>query len=406
MIICFGHWNLVIIWSLEFGYWLLHNKNQQIILSVFMRTGIANLPLHGGKAPKWLFNRMVKLASGILKIMADEYNQKLILKRISDPYWFQGLGCVLGFDWHSSGVTTVTCGALKEAINPEVHGLAIAGGKGRASRKTIEQIEKLSEFFNLSTGKINSLQRSSRLSAKVDTAALQDNHQLYHHVMIFDEHGNWSVIQQGLNPFNQYARRYHWLSDNVQNFIEIPHDAILCDEQMDSVLDMTAGESLPSRKLSVDLINDNPNKLKGYVVKPCPKFQETLDAWLPGNSHQNQYLSMPKTINWARLREAYEVQPSNYEELISLPGIGPATVRALALIGELIYGTEPSWRDPVKYSFTVGGKDGVPYPVDRGVMDEVTEILKLGISESQVGNNEKLRALQRLRKYVPDDVNV
>jgi len=371
-----------------------------------MRTGIANLPLHGGKAPKWLFSRMVKLASGILKIMADEYDQKLILQRISDPYWFQGLGCVLGFDWHSSGVTTVTCGALKEAIDPEVHGLAIAGGKGRASRKTIEQIEQFSDIFNLSSLKINSLKRSSKLSAKVDTAALQDNHQLYHHVMIFDEHGNWSVIQQGLNPMSQYARRYHWLSDNVQSFIETPHDAILCDSQMNRVLNMTATESEPNRKLSVDLINDNPNKLKKYIIKSPPALQETLDAWLPGNNNQNKYLSMPKTINWSRLRDAYEVQPSNYEELLILPGIGPATVRALALIGELIYGTEPSWRDPVKYSFTVGGKDGVPYPVDRDVMDEVTEILKQGISESKVGKSEKLRALQRLRKYVPDDVNV
>lgn len=369
-----------------------------------MRTGIANLPLHGGKAPRWLFTRMVKLAEGIVDIMIEECGQKEFLRRLSDPFWFQALGCVLGFDWHSSGVTTVTCGALKEAINPEEHGLVLAGGKGKTSRKTPEQIIKFGEKFNLSTAKLNALQYSSKLAAKVDSAAVQDNHQLYHHVFIFDEHGNWSVIQQGLDPMSQYARRYHWLSLHVKSFIDKPHEAILGDARIGRVLDMTAHESMESRKISVDLVNDNPNKLKKHFVAARPKHQQTIDDWLPGLKNHELNLSMPKNINWSKLRDAYEVQPKNYEELIAQPGLGPATVRALALIGELIYGTSPSWKDPVKYSFTVGGKDGVPYPVDRDVMDRVTLILKQGVKEAKVGKQEQLQALQRLRRFVPEDV--
>jgi hypothetical protein len=347
---------------------------------------------------------MVKLAEGIVGIMIEEYDQREVLRRLSDPFWFQALGCVLGFDWHSSGVTTVTCGALKEAIDPEIHGLAVAGGKGGVSRKTPEHILKFGEKFNLSTTKLNGLKYSSKLTAKVDTAALQDNHQLYHHVFFFDEHGDWAVVQQGLDPNSKYARRYHWLAENVKSFTDTPHDAILGDVQLDKVLDMTAHESEASRKVSVDLVRDNPDKLRKQFVAARPKHQQILDVWLPEENKFEINLSMPWNINWAKLRAAYEVQPKNYEELIAQPGIGPATVRALALIGEIIYGAEPSWKDPVKYSFTVGGKDGVPYPVDREVMDRVTQIIKQGVEESKVGNSEKLQAIKRLRQFVPADI--
>jgi hypothetical protein len=370
-----------------------------------MRSGTAALPLHGGKAPPWLFTRMVKLAEAIIQVMINEHGHKILLQRISDPFWFQALGCVLGFDWHSSGVTTVTCGALKQAVNPQEHGLAIAGGKGGVSRKTPGQIMQFGEIFNLSSLKLDHLKYCSRITAKVDSAAIQDNHQLYHHVFIFEERGSWAVIQQGLDPVNRYARRYHWLDDKVTDFLYEPHDAIMGDSKIDHVLDMTAENSGKSRKVTVDLVNDNPNKLKKYILKPAPSHQPTLDSWLPcsGFSVHEKKLKMPWNINWSKLSEAYEVQPRNFEELISQPGIGPSTVRALALIGELVYGAEPSWRDPVKYSFTVGGKDGVPYPVDRKVMDETTQIIKQGVNEARIGNREKLEALNRLRCFVPDD---
>jgi hypothetical protein len=313
---------------------------------------------------------------------------------------------VLGFDWHSSGVTTVTCGALNVAIVPETHGLAVTGGKGGVSRKTPEQIMLHGDKFNLSTTKLNHLKYSSKITAKVDSAAIQDNHQLYHHVFFFDEQGNWSVIQQGLDPDSQYARRYHWLAENVRSFTEEPHEAILGDLHLDSAMDMTAQESSECRKVSLDLVNDNPDKLRKHFVAARPKYQQTLDAWSLNDNQfdKHQTLTMPKNINWGKLRAAYEVQPTNYEELLAQPGIGPATVRALALVGELVYGAEPSWRDPVKFSFTVGGKDGVPYPVDRDVMDRITQVIKQGVEEANVGNKEKLNALQRLRRFVPADV--
>jgi hypothetical protein len=371
------------------------------------RTGIANLPLHGGKAPKWLFDRMVKLAEGIIELTVIEYGKDEFLNRVSDPFWFQALSCTLGFDWHSSGTTTVTCGAIKEAVKPNRLGLAVAGGKGKVSRRTPFEIETLGEGFNLSSSKQAELIYSSRMSAKIDNTAIQDQHQLYHHNFIFTEEGKWAVIQQGLDTNSRYARRYHWLSDNVDEFVIEPHDAILGDQHLDKVLDMTSKESENARKITVDLVNDDPRKLQNMVASPRPSFQRSIDDWIQDNDSDKQnvkVLTMPNTINWTRLRDAYEVQPKNFEELISIKGIGPATVRALALISELVYGESPSWKDPVKYSFTVGGKDGVPYPVDKKTMDRSIQILKQGVSEAKIGNKDKTNALQRLRKFVPQDI--
>ncbi len=366
------------------------------------KTGIANLPLHGGAAPKWLFKRMVKLSEGIISLMVSEFGTVEVLKRFSDPFWFQALSCVLGFDWHSSGCTTVTCGALKEAINPEQHGFAIAGGKGKASRKTIEQIGEIGEIFNLSTSKIKNLQYSSRMTAKVDNSAIQDGHNLYHHVLFFTENGMWGVVQQGMNSDTNYARRYHWFSEDFNSFICNPHDAIIGKKVEDKVLDMVSFDSNPAQKTSVDLICDNPFHLRrDFAILKKPNNQSTLDNFSNKSYKRKdiECLDMPRSINWNKMRQLYEFQPKNYEELLSLKGVGPSTIRALALISDLIYGDKPSWRDPVKYSFTVGGKDGVPFPVDRKTMDESTEIIKSGINQSKVGNKEKMKAIKRLNKY-------
>jgi hypothetical protein len=227
-----------------------------------VKTGIANLPLHSGKAPKWLYKRMVSLSKAIIEVISYEHGKDDFLQRISDPFWFQALSCVLGFDWHSSGTTTVTCGALKEAIDPEEFGFAIAGGKGKASSKTLYEIEKIGELYNLSTKSIEELKYSSRMTAKVDNTAIQDGHNLYHHVIIFSENKKWSVIQQGMNSQNNYARRYHWFSEEVNNFVCEPHNAIIGDIRQDNVLDMTARQSKSAQITSVDLVNDNPIHLK------------------------------------------------------------------------------------------------------------------------------------------------
>ena len=361
------------------------------------RSGISDLPLHGGDAPKWLFHRMVKLAAAISQIVMDEYGSEELIRRMADPFWFQAYSCVLGFDWHSSGTTTVTCGAMKVALeeHPEV---CVAGGKGRVSRNTPDEISRWSEEHGLSLELERSLVRASKLSAKVDNAAIQDGHQLYHHVMLFDQRGHWTVVQQGMNGQTGYARRYQWSSHDLEGFIDRPHTGILGKRQI-SALDMTARESNESRRTSVDLVKDGIDHLRNQVVV-VGKGQSTLSEWA---GEKPVKLHMPRDIDWEVLRKAYEFQPSDYEELIAIKGIGPSTVRALALIGELIYGSRPSWKDPVKYSFTVGGKDGVPYPVDRKAMDRSIEILRAGIEESKLESKDKLEAVRRLRSLVPPD---
>jgi len=368
------------------------------------KTGVANLPLHPGKAPRWLFKRMVSLSKGIVEVVIYEYGRDEFFRRISDPFWFQALACVLGWDWHSSGASTVTCGALKEAIDPLEYGFAVTGGKGKASRKTLSEIEKIGDIYNLSTSSIDELRYSSRMAAKVDNTAIQDGYNLYHHVLIFSEDGKWAVIQQGMNSETNYARRYHWLSETVENFVCEPHTAIVSDVKQDNVLDMTAKQSIPAQKISVDLVNDNPIHLRReWTELTLHHNQRTLDNWNQpkSNSRSIQHLSMPRSINWVKMNEIYDFQPKNYEELLSIKGVGANTVRALALISDLIYGEKPSWSDPIRFTYAHGGKDGVPFPVDRKAMDESTVVIKQGIQQAKIGEKEKIRALKRLKNFIP-----
>lgn len=355
-------------------------------------SGITNLPLHGGSCPPWLFKRMKELARTISEIIIYEYGTKEFLRRLSDPFFFQSLSCVLGFDWHSSGTTTVTCGALKEAVSHEL-GIAVCGGKGKVSRKTPEEIEKIGEQFSLSTKRIEELKQASKLTAKVDNVLVQDKHNIYHHTFIFSDKGDWIVIQQGMNPEEMTARRYHWLSDSTTSFVCEPHTAVVCDQRLNRVLNLVAKESEEVRKVSVDLVKDNPEHLKRYFIQ---SKQLSLSSFISG---ETKYLTMPWKINWHALYNAYELQPKNYEELISLQGIGPATVRALTLVAELVFGKEPSWKDPAKYSYAHGGKDGVPYRVNLKRMKKTTEILKDAIQNAKLGNREKIEALRRLIEF-------
>ena len=367
------------------------------------RTGVAELPLHGGRTPSWLFRRMVKLGRSISKILIQEFGHKEFLRRVSDPFWFQALSCVLGYDFHSSGTTTVTCGALKIALNPEDHGIAVCGGKGKASLRALTEISQVGDKFGLSTEKINSLKYASRMSAKVDNTAIQAGYPLYHHTFILTEHGDWCVVQQGLDPKSCYARRYHWLSEHVNNFVVEPHDAIVGDVKRDVVLDMTAEESEGCRKTSTDIAKEKPIKVVNMLKSIRPAYQESLKKWVP-NAQWKEYvvdfLYLPKNLNWNAIKRAYDFQPKNYEELLGIRGVGPATVRALALISELIYGEKPSWKDPVKYSFCVGGKDGVPYPVDRTTYDEAIDILENAVKQAKIGNKERTTALKRLSAFL------
>ena len=355
------------------------------------RTGIANLPLHYGKVPPWLFERMTRLAREVVLVIATEFGTKEVLRRLSDPFWFQAFGCVLGYDWHSSGVTTTVCGALKEGVRglEREIGLFIAGGKGRTSRKTPSEIEGFGDLLRIDPAR---LVYASRMAAKVDNSALQDGYQLYHHTFIFAADGSWAVVQQGMNEKNHYARRYHWLGEKVTDFVCEPHSAI-CSQSRGTALNLVAQESATARHIIAQVTTEEkPEKIIAEL-----KRLKTLH--LPAR----HYLTLDD-INPDRLHKillsAYEQHPGNFEKLLSLEGIGPKTLRALSLLSELIYGAPVSVRDPAIYSFAHGGKDGHPYPVDKKTYDRSIEILHRAVEKARLGNNERLAALRRLRGWL------
>ncbi len=335
-----------------------------------------DLPLHYGNSPRWLFKRMTRLAAAITEVVVNEYGNEELLKRLSEPYWFQSFACVLGFDWHSSGTTTVTMAALKEALRKSELGeeIFVCGGKGKASLKTPEEIKQRAEQAGLSDDKIEELIKSSKLGAKVDSAALQDGFQLYHHSFVFTNKGRWAIIQQGMNNESGYARRYHWLSSPQLDFVNEPHAAIVCDKLV-KPLNMVAREAEEVRKCCVDVVNDGSRELIHFSMpREYPKLKPNLEA----------------------LKQAYEQQPKSYEELLLIKGIGPQTVRALALIANLIYGSQLCWRDPCKFAFAHGGKDGWPYPVNKKRYDRSIAILREAVQQAKLERKERLDAMKRL----------
>ncbi|MGN0093555.1 MAG: DUF763 domain-containing protein, partial [Methanobrevibacter sp.] len=289
------------------------------------------------------------------------------------------------------------------------------GGKGKNSRKTPRQLESKGEYFNLSDKNIDNLVKSSKLSAKIDNACIQDSYTLYQHNFFLTEKGDWAVVQQGMNLDKKYARRYHWMSDEFDSFLEDPHTGISCDKKRKSTLNMASKESREVQKISVDLINDNPDHLRKYFRPKDPEQTSLMDFFdnSPAdfsNFNNQEEFTMPQhhpvlemdlsDKEFEVLKKAYEIQPEKYEELIMLKGIGPKKIRALALISDIIYGEKASWRDPVKYSFAHGGKDGFPYPVDRETYDHSIETMKDALYQSKLDDNEKLGAIKRLNKYM------
>ena len=357
------------------------------------KTGIAQLPLHHGKAPAWLFQRMVRLGREIIRLIVEDYGPEEVLKRITDPYWFQSLGCVLGFDWHSSGVTTTVCGAIKEAVKGRESelGLVVAGGKGATSRKTPSEITAAADRYPLTINP-DDLVYLSRLTAKIDNNAIQDGFQLYHHNFFFTLNGSWAVVQQGMNE--RFARRYHWHSVQVQSFIRDPHAAICSNLRLNESLNLVASESEAAQGLITDLSREQPYKL----VKELHQLK-TLS--LPSR-HQVRIRDLhPDSIEKILLK-TYEAQAEDFQTLLAMPGVGAKTLRALSLIAEIAYGTPASWKDPVKFSFAHGGKDGHPYPVNRGVYDGSIEILRRCLERVKVDNTEKNQALKRMLQLSPE----
>ncbi|MBC7219921.1 DUF763 domain-containing protein [Candidatus Bipolaricaulota bacterium] len=353
------------------------------------RTGTADLPLHGGHAPRWLFARMVRLSREIVLVLADEFGTEGVLARLSDPCWFQGLGCFLGFDWHSSGLTTTACGALKEALHAvgEEIGLWAAGGKGAASRRTPLEIAEASPKLAVEPGP---LVYASRMTAKVDSAALQDGFQIYHHAFFFDRAGRWCVIQQGMNERTAMARRYHWLSDHVTDFACEPHAGIV-GPRSDLVLNLVARESEGVRRAIPELAREPPDLLVNELGRArrmtLPRRHALLLADLDPRRLRSVFLS------------AYESEAADFVGLLATPGVGAKGLRALALLGELLYGVPVSFRDPARFAYAHGGKDGTPYPVDRETYDRTVKVLRRAIQRAQLGERDELAALRRLASF-------
>lgn len=366
-----------------------------------MQRRTAQLPLHGGKAPSWLFQRMHRLAGSIAQLIVADHGPREMLNRLADPFWFQAFGCVLGFDWHSSGLTTVTCGALGEAYRRMGGdlGIHVAGGKGGASRKTPEQIARTADRGGLDGQR---LIYASRMSAKVDSAAVQDGYQVYTHHFFFTDANDWCVVQQGMNDASGYARRYHWLGHTLDNFVCEPHTAVASPPADDPMLlNMVAARAAPSRRSSVELTRIAPDRLLREITAGPSLF-------LP--DHHPVYAS---DINPHRLskilRTIHERTPADFEKLLGLEGVGPKTIRSLALISELIYGT-PACRDditrrwtpqdPPTFSHAHGGKDGHPFPVDRRTYDRSIGILESAVRRARIDPQGKDQALYRLSDWL------
>jgi uncharacterized protein len=357
------------------------------------RVGLAVLPLHSGRAPAWLFGRMVRLAREVLGHVVADYGPNEVLQRLSDPFWFQAFGCVLGFDWHSSGVTTTTCGAIKEAVRglEDDFGFVVAGGKGAASRKTPLEIERACERQGQDPAV---LVRASRLSAKVDNTAVQDGHQLYHHCFLFTPRGSWCVIQQGMSDATRTARRYHWLGSRVTSFVDEPHAAVCADARAPT-LNLVAAESAAAREATTAIAARPPAEI-------LAEFNELPLLRMPARHP----LLAGADVDPARLHQTllrtYDQPPADFESLLGVPGLGPKSLRALTLVAELIHGARPSTRDPARFAFAHGGKDGTPFPVDRRTYDETIEVLRSALGRAKVDHPDRARALKRLAAFAND----
>ncbi|NHJ15251.1 MAG: DUF763 domain-containing protein [Candidatus Thorarchaeota archaeon] len=364
------------------------------------RAGVADLKLHRGRAPHWLVKRMIPMAGAICDFIVEEHGTTGLLTRLSDPIYFQALSNALGYDWDSSGSTTVTCGVLKTALTWDRHNMVAVGGKGLASRKVPENLKALEDHGLDGTG----LGEISKAVAKVDSAAVQDGYQLYQHVFFVDAEENWTVVQQGMDDKTRDARRYHWTSKNLDSYIEEPHSGMISGQIKKTTLDLTAKSSEKCRNTTLDVVKEEPRRVRRLFEDIKAYGESTLLPWLENDGHTFEipsYKVIPKRMDWNAVRKTYESQPQDYEGVLFIEGMGPATVRGLSLVSELIFGSEPSWSDPVRLTFAFGGKDGVPFPVLRKAYDQAIAFMEEAVNEAKMGRREKVKSLRQLRKFAP-----
>jgi hypothetical protein len=350
-----------------------------------MKSGHADLPLHYGRVPEWLAQRMSALGGAIVESIVIEYGRHVLLQKLSDPFWFQSLGCVLGMDWHSSGITTSVMGALKRSVNKRSAdlGIYICGGRGKQSRQTPVELMAVANKTGLDG---NKLVHHSRLSAKVDNTAIQDGFQLYLHSFILSKEGDWTVVQQGMNTDQKMARRYHWHSPAIKSFIEEPHTSIYGKNQ-GKILNLTDKAAAPTRSGILELTLENPDKI----------MREVRRLIMPEH-HDVRAADVSLKRLGAVLALAHDNPVQDMESLLLLEGVGPRTIQSLTLVSEIIHGTPSRFSDPARFSFAHGGKDGHPFPVPITIYDESIQILDKAVQRAKLGQTEKSEALKNLSK--------
>ncbi|MEM6273533.1 MAG: DUF763 domain-containing protein [Bacteroidota bacterium] len=347
------------------------------------RSGSSDLALMGGGIPKWLFDRMTRLSLVMVEAILTEYGHQAFLSRLSDPFWFQSFGTVIGMDWNSSGVTTAVMRALKRAINPQGNalGLYVCGGKGKHSLKTPDELRRIGDATGLDAP---GLTRASKLSAKVDNTALQDGYQLYLHNFVLSTAGDWTVIQQGMKPTERSARRYHWHSGSIESFVNEPHAAI-CGDHQGEILNLVDGQALPTREGILAIAAEHPDK----ILKEVPRMKLPRQKGVRAGDVDLKRLS---GVLWL----AQENQVAQFEDLLLLRGLGPRTLQSLALVSEVIHGTPTRFSDPARFSFAHGSKGGNPYPVPTKVYDETIETLSKAVRLAKMCDTDRQNALRKL----------
>ncbi len=341
------------------------------------------LPLHGGKAPRWLFSRMVKLSKAISFVIMDEFGPDELLKRIADPYWFQALSCAIGYDWHSSGTTTVTMGALREALNDsgEVY---VAGGKGKTGLKTPEHITEGVDVLSI-TSEEQGFKELSKLSAKVDSSLVYDNIGIYHHNFVFSRSRKWAVVQQGMFTGSNMATRFQWFSDFVdkKDLANEPHSCVHTE----------------LHKSSLDLTNESNSWARASSVEALQEYNQMLTHSYPSRHNIRFNIDLSKRAQEV-IHRANELEPKDFRELLLVKGVGRATVRSLAFVSSLIYDRELAYRDPVVYAYNLGGKDKIPFEINRKTYDSVVSSMEHIIDSARIETDEKYYILKRLNKAV------
>jgi uncharacterized protein len=351
------------------------------------RSGTADLPLHGGRVPPWLAERMTKLGTAITETIILDYGTSTFLSRLSDPFWFQALGAVMGMDWHSSGITTSVMGALKRGLAPRAEelGIYVCGGRGRFSRNTPNELRTIAGRRGFDG---EALVRTSRLTARVDNNAIADGFQIYLHSFVVTADGEWAVVQQGLNDRSGMARRYHWHSASVRDFVAEPHTGIVGENQ-GTIMNLVAAEAKSAQTALLDIAREKPDQTLSVA----------RHLSLPAH-HEVRAQNVDLKRLGAVLAVAYERDLHDFAELLLLENLGPRTLQSLALVAEVVHGTPARFSDPARFSFAHGGKDRHPFPVPLKTYDESLNFLRNSLDAARVGDREKLDGFRRLEKFV------